>query len=346
MAKHLVIMAGGIGSRFWPISTPQCPKQFLDITGCGRTLIQQAYDRFTGIIEPENVWVVTNKDFKEKVVEQLGSIPEEQILLEPCMRNTAPCIAYVSWKILKKDPEAMAIVVPSDHIVLDVPAFQETIKRGLAFISGGNRILTLGMKPNRPETGYGYILQGKDVGQGIYQLDSFKEKPDLQTAIGYFQHGKYTWNSGIFLWSVDTIVYEIRKYARQIATIMDEMYESLGTIKERETVEHLFPKCEKISIDYAVMEKTQLAYVLPSEFQWSDLGTWGSLYALSNKDENGNVVINDNTRIIDAKNCIINISEERQIIVQGINNCIIAEKDGTMLICQMENEQMIKDWHD
>lgn len=346
MAKHLVIMAGGIGSRFWPISTPQCPKQFLDITGCGRTLIQQAYDRFSGIIEPENVWVVTNKDFKEKVVEQLGSIPEEQILLEPCMRNTAPCIAYVSWKILKKDPEALAIVVPSDHIVLDVPAFQETIKRGLAFISGDNRILTLGMKPNRPETGYGYILQGEDVEQGIYRLDSFKEKPDLQTAIGYLQHGKYTWNSGIFLWPVDTIVQEIRKYASQIATIMDEMYGSLGTVKEHDTVELFFPKCEKISIDYAVMEKTQLAYVLPSEFQWSDLGTWGSMYVLSTKDENGNVVINDNARIIDAKNCVINISEERQIIVQGINNCIIAEKDGTMLICQMENEQMIKDWHD
>lgn len=348
-------MAGGIGSRFWPMSTPQHPKQFIDITGCGRTMIQQSFDRFDGIIDIEHVWVVTSAKYKKLVEEQLTGINPQHILLEPCMRNTAPCVAYVSWKIQKEDPEALIVVAPSDHLVLNVPAFQETINKGLAFVAAGNRILTLGMAPTRPETGYGYIEQGEVIEDSldsnnlcskIYKLASFREKPNLQTAIVYMQKGGFTWNSGMFLWNVTTIVKELRQYASQIAGVMDQIVDSFFTDKEQEVVNNLFPTCEKISIDYAVMEKTQLAYVLPSEFGWSDLGTWGSLYTLTEHDKNNNAVIGDGVKLVEAEGNIIKMPNGKQVVIQGLKDCIVSEHNGTLLICQLSEEQRIKDWHE
>lgn len=346
MAKHLVIMAGGIGSRFWPMSTPLCPKQFLDITGSGRTMIQQAYDRFAGIIDVENLWVVTSKDYIQLVQNQLEGINPQHILLEPCMRNTAPCIAYVSWKIQKEDPEAVFAVVPSDHLVLKIDEFQKVISKGFDFVAQGDRILTLGMQPSRPETGYGYIEQGESVGNGIHKLKSFREKPDLKTAIQYLQDGSYTWNSGMFLWSAKTIVAELRRFVPEIARIMDQILPAMFTDNEQETVNNYFPDCTKISIDYAVMEKTDKAYVLPAEFGWSDLGTWGSLHTLSEQDDNQNAVIGDKVKMIESSGCMVRMPQNKQVVIQGLKDCIVAEHNNTLLICQLSEEQRIKEWHD
>lgn len=353
MAKHLVIMAGGIGSRFWPMSTPQHPKQFIDITGCGRTMIQQTFDRFEGIIDIEHVWVVTSANYKDLVSVQLSGINPQHILLEPCMRNTAPCIAYVSWKIQKEDPAALVVVAPSDHLVLKVPAFQQTVNRGLEFVAGGGRILTLGMTPTRPETGYGYIEQDShpisssigECAEGIFKLKAFREKPNLQTAIEYIQKGGFTWNSGMFIWSVDTIVSELRQYAPQISTVMDKISDSFFSDNEQTIVNELFPTCEKISIDYAVMEKTEIAYVLPSEFGWSDLGTWGSLHSLSTRDQNNNAVIGGSVTLVEAEGNMIKMPKGKQVVIQGLKNCIVSEHNGILLICQLSEEQRIKEWH-
>ena len=338
-------MAGGIGSRFWPLSTPECPKQFIDIMGCGSTMMQMTVERFSGIIPKDKVWVVTASKFRHFVEEQVEGILPDHILMEPCMRNTAPCIAYVSWKILKEDPVANIIVAPSDHLVLDVAAFQSVIRKGLDFVSKGERILTLGMKPTRPETGYGYIEQEKEIEYGIYRLKSFREKPDLSTAMKYLRQGRFTWNSGIFLWRVSTIVNELRLHAPQIADVMDRMQASFFTECEQETVNGLFPTCEKISIDYAVMEKTSKAYVLPAEFGWSDLGTWGSLYTLTEHDQRENAVIGNNVKLIDAEGCIVQVPDGKHVVIQGIHDCIVAERDNTLLICKLDSEQNIKEWH-
>lgn len=348
MAKHLVIMAGGVGSRFWPMSTSEQPKQFIDITGCGRTMIQQTFDRFQGIIDIDHVWVVTNKNYKKYIIKQLTGINQQHILLEPCMRNTAPCIAYVSWKIQKEDPAALIVVAPSDHLVLQVEKFQDTIRKGFEFIVQGERILTLGMQPTHPETGYGYIEQGMPAGtgsDGIYQLTAFHEKPDLKTAIAYLQAGGYSWNSGMFMWKVGTIIKELRQYASQIALVMDKILPAMFHSEEQDTVNEFFPTCEKISIDYAVMEKTQIAYVLPANFGWSDLGTWSSLHALTPHDEYDNAIIGKHVKLIESQGNIISVPSNKQVVIQGLKHCIVSEYDNALLICQLSEEQKIKEWH-
>lgn len=346
MAVHLVIMAGGIGSRFWPMSTPLCPKQFLDITGCGKTMIQQTFERYQGIIDVEHLWVVTSKDYKQLVEQQLSGINPQHVLLEPCRRNTAPCIAYVSWKIAKEDPDAIMIVAPSDHLVLKEELFRSYIHKGLKFVSSWECILTMGMQPSRPDTGYGYIEQGNKSLEGIYQLKSFREKPDLKTAISYIQHGGFTWNSGIFMWSASTIVDELRAYTPNIANIMDEIQPFMLTDREQEVVNGLFPQCPNISIDYAVMEKTDKAYVMPAEFGWSDLGTWGALHQLSSKDEENNAVIGNRVKMIDCRDCMVHVSSVKEVVIQGLKDYIVSEHNGTLLICQLNEEQHIKEWHD
>jgi mannose-1-phosphate guanylyltransferase len=348
MAKHLVIMAGGIGSRFWPMSTPQCPKQFLDITGCGKTMIQQTFERYDGIIDINHVWVVTSKDYKDLVLAQLQGISPQHVLLEPCMRNTAPCIAYVSWKIYKEDPNALMVVAPSDHLVLNKDVFKNYIKKGFNFIGTREGIITMGMQPNEPNTGYGYIEQGEETiaGEGVYKLKSFREKPDLRTAIGYLQQGGFTWNSGMFMWSAEVIVNELRKHNPDIAAIMDRIAPALFSDKEQNVVNELFPQCPKISIDYAVMEKTDIAYVMPAEYGWSDLGTWGSLHALTPHDDNNNAVIGKGVKIIDSTDCMVRMPEDKRVVIQGLKDCIVAEHDNTLLICQLSEEQRIKEWHD
>ena len=280
MAKlnnHLVIMAGGVGSRFWPMSTSENPKQFIDVLGVGKTLLQLTVDRFGDLVLPGNIWVVTNQKYAAIVKEQLPDIPENNILSEPFRRKTAPCIAYVSWKIKSKDPKANIVVTPSDHIVTDKAEFQRVIKECMLFTSETDAIVTLGMKPNRPETGYGYIqadlstssLRNKE----IYRVDSFREKPNIETALGYIQKNNYFWNAGIFIWNVHTIVNAFRIYQPSMAKIFESLIPVYGTDKEQEVINERFPECDNISVDYAIMEKAEEIFVCPADFGWSDLGT-------------------------------------------------------------------------
>ena len=349
MAKtnnHLVIMAGGVGSRFWPMSTAEKPKQFIDVLGVGKTLIQLTVERFGNLVAPENVWVVTNQKYAPIVEEQLPDIPKTNILCEPCRRNTAPCIAYVSWRIKSNDPKANIVVTPSDHIVMDTAEFQRVIKECMRFTSETDAIVTLGMKPNRPETGYGYIqadlstssLRNKE----IFRVDSFREKPDLKTAEQYIKKNYYFWNAGIFIWNVNTIVNAFRIYEPAMAKIFESMQSVYGTDKEQAFINERFPECENISVDYAIMEKAEEIFVCPADFGWSDLGTWGSLHGQSKKDLYGNATIGQNISLIESHNCIVHTTQEKKVVIQGLDGYIIAEKDDTLLICKLSEEQRIK----
>lgn len=346
--NHLVIMAGGIGSRFWPMSTPQCPKQFVDVLGCGRTFIQLTVDRFKGVVPAENVWVVTSEAYRDIVSEQLPDMPAENILLEPCRRNTAPCIAYVSWRIKLKDPKANIVVSPSDHLVLNVPEFQRVISSALQYASETDAIVTLGMKPTRPETGYGYIQADLSAAcernKEIFRVDAFKEKPDLKTAMEYVKKNNMLWNAGIFVWNINTIINALRVYAPQINGIFEGMQNVLGTKDEQAAIRERFPQCENISIDYAILEKADEIYCFPASFGWSDLGTWGSLRENTVQDAGGNAVIGGNVKLYETKNCVIHTAQERRVVVQGLDGYIVAEKDNTLLICKLSEEQRIKEF--
>lgn len=344
--NHLVIMAGGVGSRFWPMSTKDKPKQFIDVLGVGRTLIQLTYDRFEPICPPENVWVVTNKKYVDIVKRQLPEIPVGNILCEPCRRNTAPCIAYVSWRIKKECPTANIVVTPSDHVVLNIPEFRRVITNSLAFTSETDAIVTLGMKATRPETGYGYIqadlTSSSPRNKEIFRVDSFREKPDLETAKKYMAENNYFWNAGIFLWSVRTIVNAFRIYQPALANIFESMTDVYGTDKEQDVIDERFPECENISVDYAIMEKAEEIFVCPADFGWSDLGTWGSLLVQSKHDTDGNSIIGDNVSVFETKNSIIHTVGCKQVVVQGLDGYIVAENDGRLLICKLSEEQRIK----
>lgn len=339
-------MAGGIGSRFWPMSTPECPKQFIDVLGCGRTLLQLTADRFKNICPPENIWVVTSAAYSAIVKEQLPEIPENHILKEPCRRNTAPCIAYVSWRIKAQNPNANIVVTPSDHIVMDVAEFQRVVASCMLFTSETDAIVTLGMKPTRPETGYGYIqadLSAASVrNKEIFRVDSFREKPDLSTAERYIKKNNYFWNSGIFIWSVSTIVNAFRVYQPTISKIFENLLPLYGTEQEQEAIDREFPLCESISVDYAIMEKVDEIFVCPASFGWSDLGTWGSLHEHTPHDAYGNACIGKNIAVYESHNCMIHTTQEKKVVVQGLDGYIVAEKDDTLLICKLSEEQRIK----
>ena len=339
-------MAGGVGSRFWPMSTKDKPKQFIDVLGVGRTLIQLTYDRFEPICPPENVWVVTNKKYVDIVKRQLPEIPVGNILCEPCRRNTAPCIAYVSWRIKKECPTANIVVTPSDHIVLNITEFRRVISNSLSFTSETDAIVTLGMKATRPETGYGYIqadlTSSSPRNKEIFRVDSFREKPDLETAKKYLAENNYFWNAGIFLWSVRTIVNAFRIYQPALANIFESMSDVYGTDKEQDVIDERFPECENISVDYAIMEKAEEIFVCPADFGWSDLGTWGSLLVQTKHDTDGNSIIGDNVSVFDTKNSIIHTVGCKQVVVQGLDSYIVAENDGRLLICKLSEEQRIK----
>lgn len=338
-------MAGGIGSRFWPMSTPEYPKQFIDVMGCGKSLIQLTVDRFLPVCPIENFWVVTSEKYVEIVKKQLPGIPECNILAEPEARNTAPCIAYACWKIGQKHPDANIVVTPSDALVINTFEFERVIRNALEFTADRNAIVTIGIKPSRPETGYGYICAGNVLeGSEICKVDAFKEKPDYNTACEYLKAGNYLWNAGIFVWNRETITSEIRKHTPTLAGIMDEMAKDFFSEKEVPTVKRLFPTCEKISIDYAVMEKASEIYTLPAEFGWSDLGSWGSLHTLLNHDEDGNATVGSAVKMFDCKNCVVHTSEEKQVVVEGLDGYIVAEKGNRLLICRLENEQMIREF--
>ena len=349
MAKnknHLVIMAGGIGSRFWPMSTNEMPKQFIDVLGTGKSLLQMTVERFAGICDIENTWIVTNKNYTDIVREQLPELPSNHILCEPCRRNTAPCIAYVSWRIKSVDPKANIVVSPSDHIVTNNVEFQRVIKSCLNFTAETDSIVTLGMKPTRPETGYGYIqadlssssLRNKE----IFRVYSFREKPDFETAKQYISKNNYYWNAGIFIWNVSTIVNAFRIYQPNISKIFEAMLPIYGTEKEQQLIDERFPECESISVDYAIMEKAEEIFVCPADFGWSDLGTWGSLLVNTRKDLYGNSCIGNDIQVYETNNCIIHATQEKKVIVQGLDGYIVAENDNTLLICRLSEEQRIK----
>lgn len=344
METHIVIMAGGIGSRFWPMSTPECPKQFIDVTGCGKSLIQLTVERFQGLCIPDNIWIVTSEKYKETVRKQLPSVPPHHILTEPVARNTAPCITYACWKIKKHHPDANIVVTPADALVINTDEFRRVIAKALLMTDQSKAIVTIGIRPCRPETGYGYIAAGEEVDQDIRKVDEFKEKPDLKTARHYVDAGNYFWNAGIFVWNVKTIEEAIRRYAPGIAEVFDRIYPEFYTEREKETIEELFPACESISIDYAVMEKAERIYVLPAEFGWSDLGSWGSLHSLLPKDERNNAVVGENVRMYECNNCIVHTPHLKQTVIQGLDGYIIAEKEGTLLICKLAEEQRIKEF--
>ena len=346
--NHVVIMAGGIGSRFWPMSSPKLPKQFIDVLGCGHTLIQLTVDRFKEICPIENIWISTLSEYAQYVEEQLPDFPKKHILLEPCRRSTAPCIAYACWKIKAENPKANVVVTPCDHIVMDVPEFQRVVNSALKFTEKSDAIVTLGMKATRPETGYGYIEADLSMAcpsnQEIYRVYAFKEKPDQATAERYLRRKNYFWNAGIFVWNVSTIVNALRVYQPPLGKLFERMLPYFNTDKEQEMVNELFPMCENISVDYAIMENVDEIYVFPASFGWSDLGTWGSLYENLLKDPQGNVCVGENIKMYESRNCVVHTTQEKKVVVQGLDGYIVAEKDNTLLVCRLGEEQRIKEF--
>lgn len=349
-------MAGGVGSRFWPLSTPEYPKQFIDILGCGRTLIQLTVDRFKGICPIQNFWVVTNAKYVDIVKQQLPDIPVEHILAEPAARNTAPCIAWACWSIKKEDPTANVVVTPADAVVMNPEEFRRVINNALVFTEKKNAIVTIGIKPSRPETGYGYV-EAKDAVEGeICGVEAFKEKPDHETAEKYLKAGNYLWNAGIFVWNVQTIADCISTYKPVLAAQMDEIVNSelsnskLSTDSKLYTLnsklKEVFPQCEKISIDYAVMEpasKDGLVFTHPADFGWSDLGNWASLHDKLQKDEKNNGAVG-NIKLYECTNCVVHAEDAKKVVLQGLDGYIFSEKNGQILLCKRSEEQRIRDF--
>ena len=368
-------MAGGVGSRFWPFSREEKPKQFLDFFGTGKSLLQMTVDRFRPLIPIDHMFIVTNVIYKQLILEQIPDLKESQILCEPARRNTAPCIAYATAHIralcLRKagltaanqdwtrpEMKANIVVAASDHLILEEEKFRTTIEKAFDFVSENNAICTLGMRPTRPETGYGYIQFVADElnevesrktaslkverSEGIYPVKTFTEKPNLEMAKVFLDSGDFLWNSGIFIWNLQTISEAFRYLLPEVADRFREGELLMGTEKEEKFIEDIFPKCPNISIDYGIMEKAENVYVIPSSFGWSDLGTWGSLYELSEKDEQGNVSLHSEARFYEAKGNIVVLEPGKKVIVQGVDDMIIAEEKGALLVCKKAEEQRIK----
>ncbi len=339
-------MAGGIGSRFWPLSRVAKPKQFLDILGVGRTFLQQTFDRFSAIIPKENFLVVTSINYKDLVLEQLPELNEEQVLLEPLRRNTAPCTAYAAYKIKTKNPNANLIVTPSDHVILKEEEFIRQIKNGLEFTKENDTLLTLGIKPNRPETGYGYIQVKKRAKfnelTNLYKVKTFTEKPDEEMAKVFVDSGEFFWNSGIFIWSLPSLIKAFETHLQNVSSLFEKGMKLYNTDDEIHFINKTYSECPGISIDYGIMEKAKNVYVLTADFGWSDMGTWSALYECKKKDTDGNVISGDNILTYDTQNCIVDICDEKVAVLQGLDGYIIAESNDTLMICKKEDEQQIK----
>lgn len=338
-------MAGGIGSRYWPMSRQARPKQFIDILGVGETLLQATFRRAKKICPEENILVVTSAEYTELVKEQLPSIVTQNILSEPSRKNTAPCIAYAGFKIKKRNPNAVVYVAPSDHLITNEEEFYQTIQQGLNFVAEHPQLLTLGIKPSRPDTGYGYIQfdATDDVKIGdICDVKTFTEKPTLEIAKSFIQSGEFVWNSGMFLWKNEVFLHAFETQMPEDFALFAEVENELDTDLEAIAIQRIYGELKNISIDYAIMEKSDNISVAIANFGWSDLGTWGSLYDQSNKDEDGNVIINSEVLQFESKNNIIATPKQTLVVLQGIENCIVAEYDNALLICKMEDEQKIK----
>ena len=350
MNNYCIIMAGGIGSRFWPLSKDNYPKQFLDILGTGKSFIQSTYERFSPVIPDENFLVVTNKAYKQLVLEHLPMLKPDQVLCEPARRNTAPCIAYAAYHIQSRCKEANIVVTPADHLVTNEVEFQRIIRLGFDFLAKNqNALMTIGIKPSRPETGYGYIQCGSrrdEVGsrnEEVVKVEMFKEKPDYETAVKFVSEGNYLWNSGIFLWTLDGIMQAFKQYLPDMVEVFEKGKNDFGTANEQAFIDAHFIESPNISIDYGVMEKSPNTFTIPADFGWSDIGTWGSLFTHAKKDENGNAK-RGKVVSVDNKNTIINIEEGTEAVVEGLEDYLVAFRDHSLLVCKLHDEQQIKVW--
>ena len=340
-----VVMCGGIGSRFWPISRKTLPKQFLDFFGTGRSLLQQTFDRFSKVIPTENILFVTNEAYADLICEQLPEIKKSQILLEPMRRNTAPCIAWASYHIRALNPDANIVVAPSDHLILKEQEFLKAISSGLDMAASTDKLITLGIRPNRPETGYGYIQIAEHVRDKYYTVKTFTEKPELELAKVFVESGEYYWNSGLFMWNVGSIIRAMESNIPELTNCLCSNPEVYGTDMEQAYIDKVFPSCPNVSIDYGVMEKASKAsnvIVALGDFGWSDLGTWGSLYDLSPKDAERNVILKGKSEFYNSKNNIVVMPKGKLAVIDGLEDFLVAESDNVLLICKKDNESAIR----
>lgn len=338
-------MAGGIGSRFWPMSRTSYPKQFLDILNTGRTLLQSTYDRFAKIVPEENIFIVTSKDYSTIVKEQIPEIPSENIIGEPERKNTAPCIALIALKIKKLNGNANLIISPSDHLIENEESFIANCNTALDYTADHNTLLTLGIRPTHANTGYGYIQFDKEQPtEGLYKVRRFTEKPDKKTAIEFLKEGSYLWNSGIFFWKAETIINSFRTFMPDMFDIFACGLADLNTEREAEAIEHIYQHCPSISIDYGILEKANNVSVIPAEFVWNDLGTWNSAWENTSKDDYANAISGTNTMVIDSKGCIVQSTDKKLVLVGGVQDLIIVNTPEALLVCTKENEQQIKEY--
>ena len=342
---YVAIMAGGIGSRFWPMSRTAYPKQFLDVLNTGKTLIQWTFERYAKFIPIENIFIVTSEEYVSIVKEQLPLLPIENIIAEPSRKNTAPCIAYISFKLAQKDPDAVLVVAPSDHLILEENNFQQIVELSLDFVSNIKALVTLGIKPSHPNTGYGYIqYEGMEVAKGVFKVKTFTEKPNLEIAQSFLESGDFLWNAGIFAWKVSTILAAFENLQPEMYELFDQEKANFNTDQEKIAIEKIYPQCTNISIDIAIMEKANNVYVIPAEFGWSDLGTWNSAYENMDKDYLGNAVASDNVVVIDATKCMIKAPQDKLVVVQGLDDFIVIDTKDVLLICSKDKEQSIKEY--
>lgn len=342
--NYALIMAGGVGSRFWPVSRTSYPKQFLDVLGTGKSLIQNTFERFKKILPVENIYILTNENYFDLVKEQLPELTDNQIIGEPIMRNTAPCIAYGCYKIQKTNPKARVVVAPSDHLILDTENFISVINQTLSVAEQNDCLITLGIKPSRPDTGYGYIQYENEIlSKNIHKVKTFTEKPSLEIAQTFLASGDFLWNSGIFIWSVNAIINAFDLYLPEMSEIFRDGKNAYNTDTEKEFIQSAFQRCTNISIDYGIMEKAENVYVMPADFGWSDLGTWSSVYELAEKDYVGNAVINPEKVIMyNSSNCMVNLPKEKLVILNGLHDFIVVESNNTLMICPKDQEQHVK----
>lgn len=342
---YVAIMAGGIGSRFWPMSRTAYPKQFLDVLNTGKTLVQWTYERYAKFIPAENIYIVTSEEYVGIVKEQLPILPVENILAEPSKKNTAPCIAYISFKLAQINLDARFIVAPSDHLILEEDRFQDIALQALDFVEHIKALVTLGIQPTHPNTGYGYIqYEGLEVTKGVFKVKTFTEKPDLEIAKSFIESGDFLWNAGIFAWKASSILAAFEKYQPEMYELFDQEKIHFNTPEEAQAIQRIYPQCTNISIDIAIMEKANNVYVMPASFGWSDLGTWNSAYENMEKDYLGNAVASDNVIVIDATKCMINSPKDKLVVVQGLDDFIVVDTKDVLLICSKDKEQSIKEY--
>jgi mannose-1-phosphate guanylyltransferase len=347
MNKHhyVAIMAGGIGSRFWPMSRSNYPKQFLDILHTGQTLIQQTFERYKKLVPIENIYIITSKEYVEVTRKQLPELAHENILAEPSRKNTAPCIAYIAFKLFQRDPLAVMMAAPADNLIPEIDRFVETANRALDFVDNINALVTIGIKPTSPNTGYGYIQHdGPEVAPGVHKVKTFTEKPNLELAKTFVSSGDFLWNAGIFTWKVRNILAAFEKFQPEIFEVFAAEKDAFNTQKEEEAIEKIYPLCTSISIDFGIMENADNVYVIPASFSWSDLGTWNSAWQNMDKDYFGNAVAGDHVTIIDAKNCIVRVPDNKLVLLQGLEEYIVVDTKDVLMICKKEKEQEIKDY--